>query len=336
MDNGVDVNHPDLNWRYRGGTNSWYDPRSEYDSPYDPTGHGTHTMGVMVGGNYGGTYIGVAPGAEWISAKIFNDAGTATASEIHLGFQWLLDPDNDANTDDAPDIVNNSWGLPDDVNECLLEFYDDVQALRTAGIAVVFAAGNAGPASNTSISPANYDNSFAVGSLDSTKTIDSTSGRGPSSCYGDIYPHVTAPGVNVRVADLTFGGIMPDSFDYRSGTSLAAPHVSGTMALLMEAFPDANVPQIEWALQTAAEDLGVEGPDNDYGYGLIDVLKAYELISVDLNRDQHIDFTDFSLLGDQWLENGCGPADWCGRADTDRNSEVGLSDMLRLSIYWLE
>ncbi len=110
MDTGVDVQHPDLATSYRGGGNSWYDPHGELLTPYDKHGHGTQTMGIMVGGSSGGTAIGVAPDAQWIAVKIFDDAGHAAYSDIHLGFQWLLDPDNNADTDDLPDVVNNSWG----------------------------------------------------------------------------------------------------------------------------------------------------------------------------------------------------------------------------------
>ena len=79
-------------------------------------------MGVMVGGASGGSAIGVAPEARWIAVKIFDDAGKAPLSAIHQGFQWLLDPDGDPDTDDAPDVVNNSWGFVENLNECIEEF----------------------------------------------------------------------------------------------------------------------------------------------------------------------------------------------------------------------
>ena len=87
MDTGVDAFHPDLVGRWRAGSNSWFDPNGEHPTPYDRSGHGTGTMSVAVGGDAGGTSIGVAPGAEWIAVKIFNDAGTASLSGIHQGFQ---------------------------------------------------------------------------------------------------------------------------------------------------------------------------------------------------------------------------------------------------------
>ena len=96
MDTGVDATHPDLAGRWRGGSNSWFDPNGQHPTtPVDVNGHGTWTMGVMVGGDAGGSSIGVAPDAKWIAVKIFNDQGVANAVGIHLGFQWLLDPDGD-------------------------------------------------------------------------------------------------------------------------------------------------------------------------------------------------------------------------------------------------
>ena len=111
MDSGVDRHHPDLANTYRGGTNSWLDPYGEHEFPTDLTGHGTNVTGIIVAGDASGAAIGVAPQSQWIAVKIFNDAGIAFSSAIQEGFQWLLDPDEDPNTDDAPDVVNNSWGL---------------------------------------------------------------------------------------------------------------------------------------------------------------------------------------------------------------------------------
>ena len=145
LDSGVDVNHPDLASSWRGGTNSWFDPYGQHPTtPTDLSGHGTATMGVMVGGGAGGTTIGIAPGAKWIAARIFNDAGTSSASAIHQALQWVLDPDGNPATADAPAVVNNSWGFA--TPGCNLEFQLDVQALRAAAIVPVFSAGNYGPA----------------------------------------------------------------------------------------------------------------------------------------------------------------------------------------------
>ncbi|MCG8427467.1 MAG: S8 family serine peptidase, partial [Chromatiales bacterium] len=175
MDTGVDMVHPDIRRRWRRGINSWYDPNGEHSSPYDSDGHGTQTMGIMVGGNASGSAIGMAPDAKWIAVKIFNDAGVASISTIHQAFQWLLDPDNDINTDDAPDVINGSWGFSDLMGQCFGEFEQDIALLRLAGINISLAAGNQGPGAESSISPANNTSGYAVGAVDDSLNVASFS-----------------------------------------------------------------------------------------------------------------------------------------------------------------
>lgn len=267
LDSGVDNTHPDLAAQWRGGSNSWYDPYGQHTTPTDIAGHGTETMGVMVGRSNGGSSIGVAPDARWIAAKIFNDAGQAQTSQIHLAFQWVLDPDGNLNTADAPKIVNNSWAS--NMGGCSISFQPDLQALVAAGIVPVFAAGNFGALSS---SPANNPEAFAVGNTNNNDVIASDSSRGPTNCGSGAtnrtWPNVVAPGVNIRTSD-------PDNlyFSY-SGTSLAAPHVSGAMALLLSTNSNLTVSQLENALTSTAVDLGTAGADNTYGTGRIDVLAA--------------------------------------------------------------
>lgn len=277
MDTGVDVYHPDLANSWRDGSNSWFDPNGEHSTPYDASGHGTQTMSLMAGGDNGGTSIGVSPGAQWIAVKIFNDAGIASLSAIHQGFQWLLDPDGNPATNDIPDVVNNSWGYPNLVGQCYPEFGPDIDVLKAAGIAVVFSAGNQGTLG--SVSPGDNPESFAVGAVDSSLNVASTSSRGPSACDGSFFPEVVAPGVSVRTADLTFGGVFPDSYATVSGTSFSAPHVAGTMALLRQANPAASVAELEQALMVSAVDLGTTGADDSYGYGLIDAVAANDVLA---------------------------------------------------------
>jgi serine protease AprX len=286
VDSGVDINHPDLGPRWRGGINSWFDPNGEHPLvPTDLHGHGTQVTGLVLGGNNSGSYIGVAPDAEWIGVKIFADDGMALSSEIHAGYQWLLDPDNNPDTDDAPDIVNNSWGFDADPNFCdelSKEFQSDVQAMKAAGMAVLFAAGNTGPDASTSNAPANYPESFAVGmvgTFTSPTLINPYSARGPSACDGTVYPEVVAPGFQVRTCDLTAGGDFLNSYSLVAGTSFSTPHVSGVMALLLSAFPETPVRALEMALQKSATDLGTLGEDNTYGYGLVDSLSAFNYLS---------------------------------------------------------
>ena len=270
LDSGVDISHPDLTSKWRGGTNSWYDPYGQHPTvPTDFSGHGTATTGTIVAGGASGATLGSAPDAKWIAARVFNDAGRATATAIHLALQWALDPDNNPATADAPAIVNNSWSFGNP--GCNLEFQPDIQALRSAGIIPVFAAGNSGPGPNTSVSPANYPEALAVGVTDVTDVIDAMSANGPSSCgeTATTYPDLVAPGMNVVSTDLyaTYGSW--------SGTSMSAPSVSGALALLMSAqvAPDADV---QAALLDTAVDLGAVGPDNVYGRGRINTLAAYQ------------------------------------------------------------
>lgn len=283
LDSGVDMRHPDLESGYRGGNNSWFDPHGEHVTPADTNGHGTQVMGLMVGGDAGGTHVGIAPDARWIAAKIFDDAGETTESAIHRALQWVLDPDGNPATDDAPDVVNNSWDISTE-DSCNTVFQADIDALRAADIAVVFSAGNYGPMSSTSVSPANAGNVVSVGAVDDQQNVALFSSRGPSACDGSIFPQLVAPGEGVLTTDLSFGG-MP-LYTLVAGTSFSSPHVAGAMALLRSAAPLVSVEQMEQALTSTARDLGAAGPDNDTGHGIISVLAALDALPpIDVDGD---------------------------------------------------
>ena len=304
LDTGVDINHPELASKWRGGTNSWFDPNGEHLTPADLNGHGTQTMGIMVAGNTTDHLFGVAPGAQWIAVKIFNDAGQTTYSLIHQAFQWILNPDGDTNTADAPDVVNCSWDLNSSITGTVYpEFRPDVQALVTAGIAVVFSAGNGGPAANTSVSPANYPESFSAGMTDGSDTVDPRSSRGPSAFDGTtIYPTVVAPGAGVTTTDLWFGSASLSTVMV-NGTSFSAPHVAGAMALLLSGNPALTTGQMEDAIRQTAWDLGASGPDNEYGYGFLDVDRAARSLNLlppsvggDVNGNGALDLGDVLMV----------------------------------------
>jgi hypothetical protein len=278
MDTGVDASHPDLAANWRGGANSWFDPFGEYAQPADPLGHGTQTMGLIVGGSASGSAIGIAPQARWIAARIFDASGRSTLSTIHQAFQWLLDPDGDPATADAPDVVNASWGLTGGtLGACNMEFNDDIAALTTAGIAVVFSAGNDGPDPATAASPAANPAAFSAGAVGADLAVAAASSRGPSGCDGTIFPRVAAPGVNVTSSDLSFGGL--PLYATVSGTSFAAPHVSGVLALLAAANPAASVAMLENAVADSAADIDAPGADNNAGHGLVNAQAAQQLLA---------------------------------------------------------
>ena len=311
LDSGVDVSHPALKLKWRGGTNSWFDPYNNTTVPYDKagqdSGHGTQVMGVMVAGNTSDNQVGVAPGASWIAAKIFDDNGNASLSSIHAAFQWVLNPDGNPASHDAPDVVNNSWDLGNP-GRYDSEFALDIQALKTAGIVVVCSSGNYGlpfaSQTNTSVSPANNPGAFAVGATDTNDLIAYFSSRGPSAFDGTSnFPALVAPGVNIRTTDLNGTYSMFTNL----GTSFSAPHVAGAIALLLSGRPTSltgNPAAIENALLTSALDLGVSGPDNTYGYGRLDVAKAANQLALlpppgpsgDVNGDGVVDIKDALIV----------------------------------------
>ena len=270
IDSGVDWLHPDLQSQYRGytgpgklplHTGNWHDATGDGAVyPVDGNGHGTHTMGTMVGGSG----VGVAPGAQWIAVRAFDSSGSGYSSWLHEAFQWVMAPNGDPAL--APDIVNNSWGSDYGAST---EYLADVQALLDAGIFTVFSAGNNGSSSGTVGSPGSYTISFAVGATDINDDIALFSSRGPSP-WGEIKPEVSAPGKNVR--STLPGG----SYGNLDGTSMAAPHVSGLAALLLQASPPLsnNLAAIASAITSTAAPLGNPIPNNDYGWGRIDAYNA--------------------------------------------------------------
>ena len=326
MDSGVDALHADIGPKWRGGSNSWFDPHYQHATPFDASGHGTGVMGLIVGGNAGGFDMGVAPDAQWIAVKIFNDQDESDFGKIHQGFQWLLDPNGNQSPDDAPDIVNNSWVLQGTEGECLGEFADDISALRAAGIAVVFSAGNSGHRSDTSMAPANDPTSLSVGAVDSSQRVQRFSSRGPSACDGGIYPKLAAPGKDVLTAGLTSNGSNPTAYTFSTGTSFAAPHVAGAIAVLKSAAPGSTMTEIEAAIGDGALDLGTTGPDNESGAGLVDVVEAYMLLAGSTPSDSDQDGVPDS--SDQCANTPAGEAvdaNGCSASQRDSDGD-GVSD----------
>ncbi|MDH7486538.1 MAG: S8 family serine peptidase [Anaerolineae bacterium] len=277
MDSGVDWEHPALRPAYRGGPQgahdyNWYDVTGTYPAaPDDGLGHGTHTMGILVGHNPQAAvqHIGVAPGARWMAVKVFDDRGRTTDSMLHQGFQWILAPtDRRGAAPDpskAPDVLNSSWGASNIADPT---FWDDVAALRAAGILPVFSGGNKGELGEGAVgTPAGYPHSFCAGAIDANELLAEWSSRGPSY-WGEIKPDIAAPGVAV-LSSLPNG-----EYEAWDGTSMAAPHAAGTAALLLAANPALTVDDLETFMTGTAYDLGQPGPDNGYGAGRLDAYAA--------------------------------------------------------------
>ncbi|MDF1544563.1 MAG: S8 family serine peptidase [bacterium] len=289
FDTGIDGDHPALidSWKGHDGDSAaaWFDPIRNEPFPHTFSAisegvfgfnvdHGSHTMGTMVGvdKNTGDNY-GVAPGAKWISAGVLDLKGASMLD----AFEWAANPDGDPNTiSDVPDVINHSWGVSN--ASCINVFYDAIDNMEAMGIVNIFAAGNSGVADSAIANPADRANTdidmFAVGNIQMTApaTISPTSSRGPSPCNGAIKPNVSAPGHGI-VSAINGGG-----YQSWTGTSMAAPHVSGLVALLRQKNPNVSVDQIKTAILNSTEDAGSVGPDNDFGTGYINCLAALNSI----------------------------------------------------------
>ncbi len=288
-DSGVDGEHQALAATYRGKNGSddfnWYDPWNHSVSPVDLGGHGTHTLGTVLGQDG----IGVAPGATWIGCV--NLARNLGNPAVYLDcMQFLFAPfaqNSEAFKGDparGAQVLNNSWGCPP-IEGCDADALKPaVDALRVAGVFVVASAGNEGPACSTVSSPlALYDSAFSVGAVDADGYITDFSSRGPVTVDGSgrIKPDIVAPGDEI-ISSWPGGGYGP-----ASGTSMAGPHLVGVVALLWSANP-ALVGDIERTeeilIQTAQPRYASSDPCSDgsahnnvFGYGLVDVYAAVQM-----------------------------------------------------------
>jgi len=303
-DTGYAWDHPALLGHYRGWNGSaadhaynWHDATGgSPESPIDPYGHGTPTMGTMVGDDGADNSIGVAPGARWIGCRNMDDGGYGTPARYIECYEWFIAPTDlngqNPRPDLAPDIINNSWSCTasegcTDPNVLLTA----AQAVRDAGILTVHSAGNTGSACETVNAPAAiYTESFTVGATDRSDNIASFSSRGPVTVDGSdrLKPNVSAPGYLVR------SSIPPTYYRNMSGTSMAAPHVAGLAALLLSVAPTLNVGELETLIETTATPLtttqtcggvpGTQVPNNTFGWGRVDAWAAYQRLKQTLTR----------------------------------------------------
>ena len=347
IDTGVSGNHPALNTRWAGTANpayagnpqwAWFDPFTSTSTPASfGSSHGSHTMGTICGGAPG-DQIGVAPDAQWIHAASIDRGGSfgETISDAILSFQWIADPDGDPATDfDVPCVCSNSWGVTGfhGVDDCDEEFWQFVDAIEAAGCLVVFAAGNEGDSGFGVRRPADRATTeyqtLAVAAVDGNNSdfpIAGFSSRGPSFCTPDgsmaIKPDIAAPGVAVRSCD-SFNG-----YQESSGTSMAAPHIAGVVALISEANPNLTSDEIKQIMFDASTDLGSSGEDIEYGWGIIDAFEAVQIaISMnillgDVNQDGVVDLLDVSSFVDLIVSG-----EYQAEADVNRDGVVDLLDV---------
>jgi len=294
LDTGVDGTHPAVAARWRGNNGHpwqecWLDvlgTQTQY--PNDTSGHGSHTMGTMTGlGADTQDTVGVAWGATWIAANAIGQSAQGDFdTDIITCFQWFTDPDGDPGTiDDVPDVVQNSWGVREQMDSTYVDCFDlwwqVIDNCEAAGVVVIFSAGNEGPDPASLRSPSDRAttpvNILSVGAVDATNyewpyPIEDFSSRGPTLCPVApellIKPEIAAPG------DSVYSSTRNGMYGFNSGTSMAGPHVSGVVALMRSAHPDLDVDTIKQILLDTARDEGAPGEDNDYGWGFLDAYEA--------------------------------------------------------------
>jgi hypothetical protein len=294
-DSGVQWDHPELSASYRGAGSSsskvihdyqWYDPWYGTLEPVDISGHGTHTLGSIVG-----SVVGAAPGATWfacanLSRNLGNPALYLDCMQFMLApFPLEGDPFRDGQPDLGAHVINNSWSCPE-VEGCDAEtLLDSIRALRSAGIFIVASAGNDGPGCETlSQPPAIYAEAFSVGAIDRNGNLAPFSSIGPVTVDGSgrVKPDITAPGFEVL-------STLPGStYGVFSGTSMAGPHVTGVVALMWSANPNliGDIQRTEQILRESAQPFegslpncpgAQDKPSTATGYGILNAYRAVEL-----------------------------------------------------------
>ena len=280
IDTGVDKDHSCFGGRWISG--GWYDAVNGQSQPYDDNGHGTHTMGIICGGDGNGPYqhdIGVAPGANFIAAKGLDSNGSGYTSWLHNCFSWFATQ--------TVDVCSNSWGSSATTST---EFWNDCQNLRNLGIYPVFSIGNEGPNPNTAGTPGNFPIVTGVGAVDNNDTTADFSSRGPAPNqspwnnpsnwsrpdWNRTKPDISAPGVAIRSA------APGNDWAGMSGTSQACPHVAGAVAILLQRNHSLPYDTIYNILLDNADQpsAGAPYPNNNYGWGILNVYNALNEVPI--------------------------------------------------------
>ncbi|MBU5424781.1 S8 family peptidase [Tissierella pigra] len=211
---------------------------NDKSEPYDDNGHGTHVAGIIAASGYSsrGKYIGIAPKANILGIKALDKAGGGNISDIIDAISYIVATKDKYNTK----IINLSLGTPAN-NSCDKDpLCKAVDMAIKAGLIVVVAAGNSGPEKGTILSPGINKNVITVGATDDKRTVDPSddtiapfSSRGPT-LEGLMKPDILAPGANIK----SLSNTKLDGYTSLSGTSMATPLVSGSVALLLNKYKD--------------------------------------------------------------------------------------------------
>ncbi|WP_412543732.1 S8 family serine peptidase [Longispora sp. K20-0274] len=265
LDTGYDPTHPDLAGKVIGSEN--FTPDADV---VDHNGHGTHVASTVAGSGAasGGRFKGVAPGAQLLVGKVCTSDGECTDSSVIGGLSWAAIH--------GAKVINLSLGTPDVApdNDVVGKFVDAITAQY--GTLVVAAAGNYGR--DTIISPAQADSALAVGAtlLTPNDVVWHWSSTGPRHPDGAIKPDLVAPGVGIVAARAAgTGEPFEDNENYTemSGTSMATPHVTGSVAILAQQHPTWTPAQLKAQLMGSTNQAAELG-SYIQGAGRLDVARA--------------------------------------------------------------
>jgi len=255
FDTGIDYNHPLLT----GKITAQYDfAEKDADAFDDTSGHGTHVAGIIAASDG----IGIAPSANLLIARVFDDSNNGEIAWLANASQWAIN--NNAK------VVNMSLGDENaGANESMRSIVD---SLNNMGIIVAAAIGNKGSGTGTTTSPGNCPNAIGVGAVNNNNAIASFSSRGPISWDGSSYtkPDIVAPGVSIYSTKPAWSS----NYGTYDGTSQATPHIAGVIALILEANPNLGSSSVKQILKNTVDDLGDTGEDNVYGAGVINAYNA--------------------------------------------------------------
>lgn len=232
----------------------------------DTYGHGTHVAGIVAGQNNTLGYRGVAPGVNLYGVRVFADENGGSLSDVLEGLDWCIT--------NEMDLINMSFG-DTQYSPALEQMINEAYA---AGITLVAASGNEDNGSHltdTILYPARLEKVIAVGSIESNGSLSSFSSSGAAL-------DVVAPG---GIISSTLPG---NRYGSGSGTSMAAPYVTGLLALYLEQYPGSSNGTLKQLLVSNAIDLGVSGFDSLYGAGLVQWKTDYSGIYVIRSKNSNL------------------------------------------------
>lgn len=273
LDTGIDPQHPDL----KGKIVAYKDfSPTPSDEPSDEFKHGTHVAGTIAGGSTSGTRVGIAPQAKLVIGRIFGPDGDSTNENILAAMQWMADPDGNPDTQDFPSLVNNSWGDSEKYNNKTPQdepFCVSAENWVKLGIIPVFASGNSGPKKGSVTVPGACPMAIAVGATNINDDLGYFSGTGMAKWKSItlMKPDFVAPGIDIL-------STIPGGYDEMTGTSMATPHLSGALGLLLQSRAGLTIDQVVKSLTVGVKDLGPKGPDTDFGTGRIDIFKSIDAL----------------------------------------------------------